>query len=500
MGLEQQVRKGVAWMGLFQLVDRGVGLLSVAILARLLTPDDFGLVAIAAIFVAFLELIRAVGFDMALIQNQSAERRHYDTAWTFYVLCGAFSAIALVALSVPSAYFFDEPRLVGVLSFMAIGSLVGGFENIGVVAFRKELSFDREFRFQVSRRLITFVATICLALVFRNYWALVASTVVGRIVSVVISYQVHPYRPRFSLSAWRELFHFSKWLLLNSFNYYVEVRSAHFVLGGVSAGALGLFSVSEQLSRLPFSQIMVPINRAVFPGYAKLATELSQIRAAFLKVISTVSLLAIPVGVGIAATAELLVSLALGDEWLGAIPVIKVLALCGAFSAVNSNVHFVYVALGHVRAFWVLSGIYTLVLLPLVIGLALTYGAVGAGFAHLITAAICLPLFLWAAARKLELSCSLLLANLWRPVVSSAVMFAIVRAAYGSVTTEGSLADVGWLLALIALGVAAYSVVLLSLWQIVGRPEGAERVVLSTLSSFLAKYRIPLGTANREAH
>jgi len=140
----RQIATGAAWMMGFKLFDKSIGLVSTLVLARVLTPADFGLVAMATAVVALLGLMGAFGFDTALIQRQDADRTHYDTAWTFNVLFGVAVALLLLVVAVPAANFYREPRLELMLPALAIGSLVGGFENISTVAFRKVWANSRD--------------------------------------------------------------------------------------------------------------------------------------------------------------------------------------------------------------------------------------------------------------------------------------------------------------------------------------------------------------------
>lgn len=163
---------GAVWMVLFKLIERSIGLISTLILARLLLPQDFGTIAMAMTFIAMAELLTAFGFDIALIQNRDATVEHYNTAWTGNLLLGLSIAVVMLVAAVPIAHFYRKPELVWVIVCLAFGPLISGAENIGVVAFRKELTFRREFVFQLSRKLIGFCVVVPLAFWLRNYWAL----------------------------------------------------------------------------------------------------------------------------------------------------------------------------------------------------------------------------------------------------------------------------------------------------------------------------------------
>src|SRR5215510_14071866 len=125
--IANKMAKGAAWMVSFKLLDRALGLLSTLILARLLVPADFGLVAMATSIIAALALLGAFSFDVSLIQNPDTQRRHFDTAWTFNVFFGLFCGVLLALLAYPAAAFYREPRLESVMYVLALAMALLGF-------------------------------------------------------------------------------------------------------------------------------------------------------------------------------------------------------------------------------------------------------------------------------------------------------------------------------------------------------------------------------------
>ena len=212
--------------------DRLLGFVSMLILARLLVPADFGLVALGMALVGGLAVFSEFSFDLALIQNQSASREHYDTAWTFGLIRGFLLAGLLFGLAHPAAMFFDDERLIDLIRAMAIFPLLSGFANIGVVDFRKQLVFRKEFAYRFTARLAGVVTTVIFAVLWQDYWALVAGQFANRGLRLVLSYAMHPFRPRLSLAKWRDLFHFSKWMFLNGIIMFATKRAGTFVTGG----------------------------------------------------------------------------------------------------------------------------------------------------------------------------------------------------------------------------------------------------------------------------
>jgi len=482
--LNRQMAKGVAWMMLFKFTGRGLGLISTIILARLLMPADFGLVAMAMSIIAVLELMGYFSFDIMLIQKQDAERAHYDTAWTFNVLFGLSAALILFLLAKPTADFYGEQRLIIIMYLLAIGTLIHGFENIGIVAFRKEMQFNREFNFMFLKKLSGFIVTIPLAFWLRNYWALVIGMLTMKVVGVGLSYIMHPYRPRLSLATSKELFSFSKWIFLMNVFEFLWLRSADFIIGRVSGvKMLGLFSISYEISNLPTTELSAPINRAVFPGYAKISSDRSELRQSFINVLSLIAVFALPAGIGIAAVAPLLVTVFLGENWVDAIPLIAILAVYGTTNAMLTNTGTVFLAIGKPHYLAIISAIRVAVLLPTLTYFALQNGVIGAAWSYLGVSLLFMPIIYALLFRSINLRSARFFAEIWRPLIATSAMFVTVKAfTVWAGTTAGILGLSGLLITAVTLGAVVYSAVLLLLWQLAGRPTGAERFVADKLS------------------
>ena len=478
-------------MILARMADRGIGLLSTLILARLLVPHDFGIVAMAMTFVALIEALSAFGFDTTLIQRQTKDRAHWDTAWTFEVIIGTVVALLLVIGAKPVAGFFREPALVNILPVLAVGSLAMGFQNIGVVAFRADMRFDREFGFMLGKKLVGFITTIPLAIIFDSYWALVIGQTVGRIGATVLSYWVHPYRPRLSLAATRDLFGFSKWLLVISLISYLKERSSDWVIGREAGPSnLGAFNISYELASLPSTELVAPINRAVFPAYAKVAMQgRAALRVEYLSVIGVIVLLAAPAVLGVAAIAPVLVPVMLGPNWIQAVPILMLLGFFGFTNIVQSNAQAAYLALGRPDIPAMVNALHVAVQLTSMFLLTRSHGIVGAATALLVTGAIMIPASLGIALRMLHIRLVDFLAQVWRPIVSATAMYLIVLFLVNQrLTGQTSLASntITLLLAIIT-GVVSYIAGVAFLWLVSRKPHGAEQQVMSKLPALLAR-------------
>ncbi len=480
------IAHGAAWMIFMRLADRALGLISMLVLARLLIPADFGLIAMAMSFIALIELAGAFSFDVVLIQRPNPTRIHYDTAWTLNFGFALGCALVMLALAPVAADFYNEPRLEIVMAVLAAGWAVQGVENIGIVNFRRNMEFSREFTFMFGKRLAGFVVTLILAYVLRNYWALVIGQLITRAAGVLLSYTLEPYRPRLSVAARRELFSFSGWLLISNVMAFGLARLSHFVVGrSLGTEPLGLYAVASEIARLPSTEVSAPINRAVFPGLARLSHDLAHLRQVFLDVVGFTIAITLPASIGLALVAAPLIEVALGPRWQGAATILAVLAVSGAVELIAANNSIVYLALGDPRTLAVWTALKLALLIGFAFALLPQFGLLGMAIAELLASCAAVVITTIMTLRATGLRFSQLINVVWRPALATMAL----SVAVGSVLSrEGSIGGSWFLLfAGISAGVVTYLVALAALWIASGRPAGAEQVVLGRVQAALAK-------------
>lgn len=469
---------------LLKLLARSLGLISVTILARFLSPADFGVVGLAMATIAALELMSSFSFDIVLIQNQRATRGHYDTAWTITILFQTAIALLLVALAKPAAAFYNEPELQYALLALALAPFLDGLKNIKIVDFRKEMQFHKDFVFLLSVKVIGFVITVPTAIYLQSFWALIIGIIASRISAVILSYVMLPYAPRFSNSHWRELFSFSKWLFLNNLVWFLRHRAASFVVGKmVGMRGLGIYEVAYELSNFTTTELVAPINRAVLPGLSKVASDAEALRQNYLYVVGMIALLALPTGVGVAVVAEPLVLVLLGPNWLDAAPIIAILGIVGAIGSIETNTGTTCVAAGRPDLMTKLYTFYVSVLLVLIYVFTSKWGLIGTAWAGLVATCINIPVYYTVLLKLLRLNLLSFVAVLWRPIIACVAMYLGVEYWLGLQPTQaGSIGALPVLLKATALGATIYLAVAASLWLVSGRPKGAEQQLLTEIA------------------
>jgi len=330
--LSKKVVRGGIWVFVLRIVNRGLDFIRIIILAKLLSPTDFGLVGIAILSISILETFSQTGFKFALIQKKENIASYLDTAWTLSALRG-LSLFLLLFFSAPIiADFFSSSQAISVIRFVAISLILTGFQNIGILIFQKELEFNKLFLLEISTTITHCATTIILAVLLKNVWALVIGGLLANFVRFCISYGIHSYRPKIKIEKEKalELFSFGRWIFLSTIVIFLARQGDDFFLGKVlGVTALGLYQMAFMIGNLPSSEITGIISQVAFPTYAKLKSTPGKLTDAYIKTISFVALISFPFSGGIFILAPYFTSLFLGEKWLPIVTPLQILAISG---------------------------------------------------------------------------------------------------------------------------------------------------------------------------
>ncbi len=473
--------KGTQWYVAMRWCIRGLGFVSSAILARLLIPEDFGLVAIVMVIFGFISLLFEFGVNWALIQNNKATDDHFHTAWTIRLLQSILIALLLAAFSPLIADLYGDERLAVICQILALGTLIRGFENIGAVKLQKDMKFAHDFAYNVLPKLLSTFVTIGLAFYYRSYMALVVGTVLGNLIIVLTSYLIVRFRPKFSLTKLAEIWGFSQWILVRNMAQYINDQGDILLLSALAGPAnIGYYRWATELSFMTISEIQLPFSRALIPALAKIKDDHDRLIRAYLKSLSMVTLVAVPVALGFGAVARELIPIFLGggDKWLPVVPLIEALVFYAMFTSMFGISGSMLTITGHVKhtayLLWFQAILTVLSLYPAYY----IAGIVGVAYARALLGGIMFLLISFLMVSKCRVDFSRILSVVWRPVAAGIVMFLAL--------TEGAhlvaLPDWQLLILKIGLGAVIYTALVLILWRLSGRPDTYEQ-------SFLAKIK-----------
>lgn len=468
--------------------DRLIGFISTMILARLLVPEDFGIIAMASIVVGLADVLMDMGVNISLIQNSKATQEDYNAAWTIRLTESVLGALLVFSLAGPAAEYFNDPRVADVTRVLALSLLLTGCENIGVVNFQKKMEFGREFRFFFIKRMTGFVITIGSALLLHSYWAMVIGALSGRAVGVVLSYVLHPMRPRLSLARVKPMLSFSSWNLLRGIAGYLNENLHRFIVGRrESAGVMGAYSLGCDIAALPSTEILAPLSRVLFPLFAKLQDDLTRLKRVFLLALGIQAMVGVPAGVGLALVAKELVLALLGEKWVAAIPFIQVMGMVNILHAIGSSGGYMLLALGRSRVTAVSAWVMILLFVVLVMTAVPDGGALTIAWVRLAVALSGLLVFIYLIKRELaDLRVREILGPVWRPGAATLLM-ALVLLGLPSLDVMPAIAQ---LLFKVALGASVYTLGVLALWRLAGCPLGAESYLLEKMKLDKAAERL----------
>lgn len=492
------VVKGAAWIALARLFVILIGLASTLILARLLAPEDFGLVAIAGAVAAVIGSITELSLAQALIQHDDPQDYHYDTAWTLNNIRAILLSV-LIGTSAPFiASTYGDPRLLSILLFMAAMTLIDGLQSPRLVVFQRNLVFWQEFVLSVSEKIAGIVVGVIVAIIFQNYWAIIFGSAATRNFRIIASYFLAPYHPRVGFRGYRELLSFSIWLTFSKTIQMINWRADPLILGAaIQPAILGQYSMSDNLAGMPIREGLGPIRQTLFPAFSRIKNDMGRLNAAYLRVQGLLCLLALPIGAGFAAVAQPAVHLLLGEAWLPAVPMIQALALIMAFEACEGYQPLA-MALGRTRAMFGRELRAVSIRLPLLIAGAVAGWQVGGEFSTVMgaiggrgMAALINVTWNMTLIRKMTgitLGCQVFV--IMRPLAASAAMFALLAYVLGPYLLQDLDAPILLTLVLMILaGIVTYITMIFLAWLLSGMPNSSEMEIIKFLDSLGGFFR-----------
>jgi len=396
--LSQRTVRSGAWMLGFRGVERAVGLVQIVILARALSPDDFGIVGLAMLAMAALDAFSQTGFDVALIQKKDDIRGYLDTAWSLQVVRG-LTTFAIMAISAPwIASFFRSPESTMIIRAVALVPLLRGFVNSGVIYFQKDLEFRRHVAYEIAGTVTNAVVSIVGAIVWRSVWALAFGLVAGHVARCAASYRLHPYRPRFHIDWGKagEVFRFGRWIMANNMVSFVMLNGDNTVLGKLlGTASLGLYQVAFKISNIAMTEISRVLSRVTLPAFSKLQDDPDRLRTAFLKSLDLVIFVAAPLSAAVFFLGPDFVRIFLGEKWTPMGTALKILALSGLIRAIVATGSSLYLSVYRPRLEFLTTLLSMAGMAIAVFPLTSRWGLGGTAAAVLLGNAVVLPV--WAA-------------------------------------------------------------------------------------------------------
>jgi len=400
--LARRAGSALLWQAVQHLGAKLIYLARIPILARLLAPDDFGLMAIAIIAVEFLMHATNFGFIPALVQRETIEDRHYHAAWTAGLLRAGCVSLVVFLAAPWIAQLFEEPRTVNIIRLLALRPLLQAAVSIRVADLTRQLAFRKLAVLSLSEALAAAVLSISLAPAF-GVWGLAVGALSGPTLHALLSYRMAPYRPRlrFDREATQALIRFGRWVYAVGLIALLARSVIHAVISRqLGAADLGLYFLAGKLAFLPSDIATELVGKVAFPLFSRLQSNLEQAARAFRALVMAQAVLLFPALGLILALAPTLVTHVLGPRWEGSAPVVRVLAVACLAGLFLETATPIFNGLGRPKYVAIVETVQSAGILASVALLTSRYGLTGAA-ASWIPATVAAQLLGWWLLRRL---------------------------------------------------------------------------------------------------
>lgn len=452
---------------------------SLLVLARLLSPADFGIVAIATSVLVIVEAILDLPLTQALVRIPSPSERMFATAFTLSLMRGTAISLLMIVVAWPMALFYNDPRLFPLVAVISIAPAMRSVISPRMVLFMQRFDFRREFALDLLAKGATLIFSVGVVLATDSYWGLAIGAVAGPTTSTIVSYIFAPMRPRLSLSEWKHFQDMVGWntvsQVLNSLNWQMDrLMLPRFT----SLSTYGAFSVADNLAGIPYQTLVGPLMRPLMAAFSNVGDRGQQITA-YLKATNAIMVVAAPILLVIILLAEPIVRIVVGEKWIVAAPILQwlcIVSLIGLPTTIMPSLVMVldktrYVALRMFAEFAVRA--------PVTVVGVVMFGLEGALAARVIAAVVAYLVCLVIMQRLIGVSIGAQLYAFVRPLVACVPMVGFLLLVQPVLVAMPLGLELVIVVGFCSIGaLALFWVFSLLLWQAVGRPDGLEAIIV----------------------
>lgn len=426
----QKTAWGVIWNFTAYFLGKFVVLITTSILARLLAKTDFGLVAVAVVAINYLSVLKDLGLGVALIQRKGDVQEAADTVFTINLVIGLVLSTLVIPLAPFVAGYFRDPQVIPVLRWMGISFIINALGSVHTNWLVRDLDYRRKLVPELGGALIKGVISISMAYLGYGVWSLVFGQIGGAVASVILVWIILPWRPRLTVdrSVAGSLMKFGVSVTLIDVITQITDNLDYVIVGRLfGLVPLSIYTLAYRLPEMLLIGNLWVMGGVVFPAFSSLQDRPEELRRGFLASVRLVELVAVPVCLGLLIAAEPIVRVVFGDQWLEAIPVLRVLAIYAWVYSLGYHVGGFYKAIGRPDILLRLSILTLIVIVPsLLIGAR--FGIIGVALGHLIAVLIRRIISLGLATRFVNVSILDIFGELRTSLLGALVMVPVVLA------------------------------------------------------------------------
>jgi O-antigen/teichoic acid export membrane protein len=427
MSLVKKAVHGMGWVFLFSMATRGGRFLTTLILARLLDPADFGLVAIGILVINTLGMFRDMGLGAALIFQKKDIEKAANTSLILFPIIGLVLFATSYILAPFSAAFFNNDESESVIRYLSVTLLLVCTGLTPSILLDRELNFKRQTFPEVGS--IVVYAAIAIPLAYGGFgvWSIVWGKIISEVAWVAITWAVSPWKLslEFDWAIAKEMLKYGRHIMgVTMISFLLSNVDNGFVGKLLGATSLGFYTIAFNVSNLPALNITQLVNRVMFPTYSKLQEQKETLVRVYMKSIKYVSALSAPISLGMMVVAPELVTVFLGEKWAPAVSTLQILCIAGLFRSIRASMGPLLAALGRPDLLAKYS-LYELVMMcVLLYPFSINYGIFGAGLAVTISVVIFTVIGYVVTDNLLKIGWKQFLDSILASFVSSALMVA----------------------------------------------------------------------------
>lgn len=457
VALGGQVRRGVVWTAGSRVLVQLLQVAATAVLARLLSPADYGLSALVAVITGFAGILVDLGIAASVIRRPGLDGRYLDTAFWLNFGVGIGIAALVCGAAVPTAAFFDQPDLVGLMLLSSL-TFVLSLNSVHVSVMQRALAFATIGRMTVVTTTVGLVVSIAAAALGMGAASLVLGPVVQRATSVVQVWFAVRWIPRwrFSRADAKDIWAFGRGLTGSNVVTYWVTSADRVLLGkAVQVAELGFYNRASNLMQLPLQQTTRTLSTVFYPALATMTGDPARLRRAWLRLVRAAWIVGLPAGVGLVLTAGDAVPVLYGAGWDPVVPLLGVLSAGVPFLVLGMTAGPAFQALGRTGLQFRIGLIGAVIALA-ALAVGIHWGAMGVAVAVVVRGVVQVVLAMGVLLPVLGLPVRGLLAVLWRSALAGLTM---AGAVWGAVLVTGDLHHAPALAIEMAVGVLAYGAV-----------------------------------------
>lgn len=355
MGLQQKVINGMMWSSIGQFVSLGVSFLSNIVLARLLTPDDFGCVGMLTIFLALSYAFINGGFGMALIQKKDATDIDYTTIFYWNLIVSILFVTVLYFSAPVIADFYGLPKLCKLLRVMSLDLIIVALSIVPTNQLKKELKFKQLASRTIVSTIVSTSITIYLAYIGWGVWSIVAHQLMKSGIILIMLWSMTSWRPKFifSFASLKELFGFGSMMLLSNLLNTLYTNINGLLIGKVfSATQLGYYSQARKLEEVPSMSLSSVINEVSFSAFSSIQEQKEKLLMGVRNNVNSVAFFCFPMFFLLILIAPTLIVLLFGSKWEPSVPMFQILCFGSMLYTLNSIYESAIKAIGKGKVYF----------------------------------------------------------------------------------------------------------------------------------------------------